>query len=188
MTVIETILVPIFSALVIAVMLAICLRSRATAPDVSGRRQYRIHGAWFVFCALGGALVVGVFALASAMARPENRPTAAWCSVAAAIFFVFFALVLRSLRVTVDDRVVTTHNLFAERSVALSDVDQVTIVGLLVEVRLKADAATRKRPRPLVFLAGFRGLDELIATIRTRSSAPGAKSPTVAASEAKVNL
>jgi hypothetical protein len=188
MTVIETILVPVFSALVIAVMLAICLRSKASVHDVSGRRQYRIHGAWFVFCALGGALVVGVFALAGAMARPENRPTAVWCSVASTIFFVFFALVMRSLRVTVDDDAVTTHNLFAKRSVALRDVDHVNIVGLLVEVRLKADAAIGKCPRPLVFLAGFRGLDELIATIRARSSAPGARSATASASGPKVNL
>lgn len=173
MTVMESVLVHVFSALVIAVMLAICLRSRSRGTPASGRQVYRVHGAWFVFSALGGGLLVGVFALASTTALPEDRSTAVWCSVASAIFFIFFAIVMRSLRVTVDDRVVTTQNLFTERSVALRDVDRVGIVGLMVEVRLKEGPATRKRPRPLVFLAGFRGLNELIATIRARSGAPG---------------
>jgi hypothetical protein len=168
------IFVPLLSALVIGGMLIICLRSGSSAAVPSGRREYRIHGAWFVFAAVGGAFLVGIFALASTMAQPEDRNSALWCSAGSAVFFVLFAVLMRSMRVMVDDERVTVRNLFGERSAALREVESVAVVGMMVEVRRKQGPSEKKRQGPLLFLAAFRGLRELMATIRSRAGLPAA--------------
>ena len=177
MSLMENILVNVLAALAIAVMLGICLRSRPGAATGSGRQVYRIHGGWFVFSALGGALFVGIFALAGATGAPEGREGAVWLSVASVIAFLLFAQFLRTLSVTVDDETVTSHVLWIDQSVALRDIERVSIIGLVVELRLKAGAAAGQRPRALTFLAAFRGLNDLVATIRARAEAAGGLTP-----------
>jgi len=166
------IVVPILSLLIIGGMLYLCLHTGPGAVIASGRREYRIHGAWYIFAAVGGVIVVGVFAIASNFARPEDRNIAVGCSIGAAVFFVLFAWFLRSLRVIVDDTSVSSKTPFGTRSVPLSDVDRVAVIGMNVELRRKVDPATGKRGGPLVFLAGFRGLRELLATARARAGLP----------------
>jgi hypothetical protein len=165
----EQMLTHILSAVVIAAMLALCMRSRPGGEAVMGRQTYRVHPGWFVFCALGGMFLVGIFAFASTTATAEDRPIASWCSALSATFFAFTALALRAASVTVDDDQVTSRTLFGERSVALGSVERVAVKGLAVELRLRVDPRTGKRPRALHFLAGFRGLGELLATIRSRA-------------------
>jgi hypothetical protein len=111
------------------------------------------------------------------MAQPEDRNSALWCSAGSAVFFVLFAVLMRSMRsmrVMVDDERVTVRNLVGERSVALREVESVAVVGMMVEVRRKQGPSEKKRKGPLLFLAAFRGLRELMATIRSRAGLPAA--------------
>jgi hypothetical protein len=171
----EQALTQVCSAAVIAVMLAICLRSRANVVEVvPGRRSYRIHAGWSVFCGVGGLFVVGVFAFASMTTIPENQKIAAWCSVLSAVLFVFVALVFRAASVTLDETTLTSRTLLSERTVSLRDIESVKVVGLVVEVKFRPDSATNRRPKPLSFLAGFRGLGELLANLRARAGLPAA--------------
>jgi hypothetical protein len=172
MSMFEQTLTHLLSAVVIAGMLALCLRSRGQGEVATGRRIYRIHPGWFVFCGLGGAFLVGIFAFASTTAEPVDRPIAAWCSAISAIFFVITAIALRAVSVTIDNDQLTSRTLVGERSVALRDIDKVAVKGLAVQLRLRVDPRTQKRPRSLTFLAGFRGLGELLATLRHRASSP----------------
>jgi hypothetical protein len=169
MNVLEQSLTHLLSAAVIAGMLALCLRSRPASEAVAGRRVYRVHPGWFVFCALGGAFLVGIFAFAATTAVPEDRATAGWCSVVSAAFFVFAAFAFRTVSVTVDDDQVTARTLFGERTVALREVERVTVAGLVVELRMRVDPRLGKRPRPLTFVAALRGLGELVVTLRARA-------------------
>ena len=139
------------------------------AVIAQGTRVYRIHKVWFVFSALGGLFLSGLFAFGSFVCVPDQRGLCIACSVIAALFFAFFAYTMSSLSVTVDDAVVTVGTLFGKRSIAFGNIDRVAVVGMLVEVRQKADPATGKRKRPLTFLAGFKDLQGIIATIRARS-------------------
>jgi hypothetical protein len=167
----QIVAVNVLSAAVILGMFALCMRSRPAGGAAAGPREYRVHGAWYVFSAVGGAFLVGIFAVASRLADPADKASAAWCSAASAAFFVLFTAFLRSLRVTLDGDRVTSRTFLGEKSVALRDVERVSVTGLVVEVRLRADPSTGKRPRPLTFLAGLRGLGELTETIRARSGA-----------------
>jgi hypothetical protein len=76
---------------------------------------------------------------------------------------------MRSLSVAIDERSVTAGNLFGTKGVEFANIELVNLAGLVVEVRQKPDPATGKRRRPLIFLAGFRGIKELTATIRARA-------------------
>jgi hypothetical protein len=165
----EQSLTHLFSAAIIAGMLALCLRSRGPGAAVTGRRTYHVHGGWYVFLALGGAFMVGIFAIAAATTVPEDRAMAGWCSVVAAVFFGLSGLLFRTIAVTIDDEQVTARTLFSERSVPLRELERVSVVGLVVDLRMREDARTGKRPRPLTFLAGLRGLGELVATLRQRA-------------------
>jgi hypothetical protein len=161
------------SGLVIAGLLGLCLRSPAASAVAADRRAYRAHPAWYVFCAAGGVLLVGIFAFASRTALPETKTIAAWGSAGTAIFFVGTVLILRAAQVTLDERDLTSRTMFGERTVALDQVETVAINGLSVEVRLREDPATRRRPRTVAFFAGLRGLGDLVATIQGRSRAGG---------------
>ena len=169
MSMLEQTVTHLLSAVVIAGMLALCLRSHGKSEAVPGRRIYRVHAGWFVFCALGGVFLVGLFAFASTTAMEADRPIAAWCSAISATFFVFTAVALRAASVTLDDTQLTSRTLIGERTIALRSVERVAVKGLVVELRLRVDPATGKRPRTLTFLAGFRGLGELLASIRARA-------------------
>ena len=154
-------------------MLALCLRSKNNeAMVVPGRRTYRVHPGWFIFCGLGGLFLVGIFAYPTKPTIPENERIAAWCSVISAVVFVFAALVFRAATVTVDETTLTSRTLFNERTVALNTIEGVKVVGLVVEVKLRPDPTTNQRPGPLTFLAAFRGLGELLVTIRARAGLP----------------
>lgn len=166
------IVVPIVSLLVIGGLLYLCLHTGPSAHVAEGRREYRIHGAWYIFAAVGGALLVAIFAVASNFARPEDRGVAIGCSIGSAVFFALFAWFLRSLRVIVDDTSVSSKTPFGTRSVPLNDLDRIAVIGLNVELRRKVDPITGKRGGPLVFLAAFRGLREILATIRARAGLP----------------
>jgi hypothetical protein len=163
------------SAAVIAVMLALCLRSRnKEAVIVPGRQTYRVHPGWFIFCGAGGLFLVGIFAYASATTIPEDQKLAAGASVVSAVFFVFAALVFRAAAVTLDETTLTSRTLFGERTVSLGGIESVNVIGLVVEVKFRPDPATNRRPRALSFLAGFRGLGELLANLRSRAGLPPA--------------
>ena len=59
---------------VMGVLLALCLRSRGNDVSTSsGPRSFYVHPGWFVFCGIGGVLVVGIFAFAATQAVPEDR-------------------------------------------------------------------------------------------------------------------
>lgn len=161
------------AAAVIAGMLALCLRSKANVVEVvPGRRTYRIHAGWYVFCGVGGLFLVGLFAYASLHTIPENQKIAAWSSVASAVLFVFAAMVFRAAAVTLDETTLSSRTLFAERTVPLNGIESVNVVGLVVEVKFRPDATTNQRPKALNFLAGFRGLGELLANVRARAGLP----------------
>lgn len=175
MSPLELALTQLCSAAVIGIMLAICLRSRNTGVAiVPGRHTYRIHPGWYVFCGLGGLFLVVIFAYASMTTIPENQQITAWFSVGSAVLFVFAALVFRAASVTLDDGMLTSHTLFGERTVPLNGIESVKVVGLVVEVKFRPDPATNKRPSALSFLAGFRGLGELLANVRARAGLPPA--------------
>lgn len=169
MSFLEQFLAHLLSALVIAVMLAVCLRSRAGGVGVTGRRVYRTHPAWFVFCGAGGLFLVVLFAYASQTALPADRPIAAGCSAGAALFFLFLAATLRAASVALDETTVTSRTLFGERSVELANIERVAVKGLAVELLLRKEPGTSRRPRPLLFMIAFRGLGELLATLRARA-------------------
>jgi len=155
---------------IIGLILFVCLRSSPAGP-AAGPRTYRAHGAWYVFSAAAGAGLIGIFMVGYVVGEPDLRPGLIWCCVGTTIFFALFAGYLRSLRVMVDAERVRSRVLWINQSVELRNVDQVTHAGLVVEVRQKVDPATGKRGRALVFLAGLRGVRELIATIADRSGA-----------------
>jgi hypothetical protein len=149
---------------------ALCLREPpGGARAAEGTQAYRIHAAWFIFAALGGVFLSGLFAFASFVCPPDQRAFCLGCSVVAALGFAFFAVVMRSLRVTVDAEKVTSTHLFCTRSVALRDVERIGVAGFMVEVRPRPDPANGKRRTPLVFFAGFRDTSGLIATVRARA-------------------
>lgn len=166
MTITEHALTHACSGLVIAGMLGLSLRSPAAGVVASGRRVYRAHPAWYVFCAVGGALLVGILAYGSRTALPETKTIAAWGSAGSAILFTGAALTLRAAQVTLDERDLTSRTMFGERTVPLDQIETVAVNGLSVEVRLREDPATRRRPRLLAFFAGLRGLGDLVATIQ----------------------
>jgi hypothetical protein len=173
MSSLELALTHVCSGIIIAVMLALCLRSKnPEATLASGRRIYRIHPGWYWFCALGGAFLVGIFAFASTITIPENKKSAAIASVISAAFFVFFAAVLRAASVTIDETSVTARTLFGERTETIAQIESVKVVGLVVEIKFRADAASGRTPKALNFLAGLRGLGELLATLRARAGLP----------------
>ncbi len=172
MNVIQHVLVHLLSGLVIAGMLGLCLRSPRPGVAVTGRRVYRAHPAWYVFCALGGGLLVAIFALATTTAAPADKITAAWCSAGAAALCVGAALILRLASVTIDEHQLTSRTLIGERTIALAQIESVAVLGLSVTVRLRADPATKQRPRALNFFAGLRGLGDLVATLRERIVTP----------------
>ncbi|MEO5959592.1 MAG: hypothetical protein ABIR80_10775, partial [Opitutaceae bacterium] len=66
----------------------------------------------------------------------------------------------------------TSRTLVGERTVSLGGIESVNVVGLVVEVKFRAEPATNRRPKSLNFLAGFRGLGELLATLRARAGLP----------------
>lgn len=155
---------------IIGIITAICLRSPSRTVSIGGKQVYRIHGVWFVFSAVGGAFLAGLFALGATFS-PDQRAFCLGCAALSVVFFAFFAFVMRSLSVTLDEERVTAGTLFGSRSVELRNVDRVMFAGLVVEVRQREDPVTKKRGRPLTFLVGFRGVQDLVAAIRARSGA-----------------
>ena len=153
---------------IIGVISGICMRSSARPANVGGKLVYRIHPVWFVFSALGGIFLTGIFVMGASF-QPDLRTFCLGCAAASAAFFCLFALIMSSLSVTIDDKAVTGGNLFGTKSVEFANVELVNFAGLVVEVRQKPDPATGKRRRPLIFLAGFRGIKELTAMIRARA-------------------
>jgi hypothetical protein len=153
---------------IIGTISGICMRSAARPASVGGKLVYKIHPVWFVFSALGGIFLSGIFVMGASF-QPDLRTFCLGSAAVSAAFFCGFALLMRSLSVTIDETSVTGGNLFGRKSVEFRNVEKVTLAGFVVEVRQKPDPATGKRPRPLIFLAGFRGIKELMATIRTRS-------------------
>lgn len=157
---------------ILAVVTQLCLRAPpGGAVPAQGTRVYRIHGAWFIFSALAGLLLSGLFAFGRSVCEPDLRSFCVACAVLAPVFLALFALILRSFKVTVDETRVTSTTLFIDRSVEIRNVDRVAVAGLVVEVSQKVVPATGKRPRPLVFLAGFKDTAGLIATIQERARA-----------------
>ena len=155
---------------ILTVVTGLCLREPPGGARVAeGVQFYRIHTAWFIFAALGGLFLAGIFAFASFICSPDQRIFCLGCSMVATLFFAFFAVYMRSLRVTVDSERVTSDNLFFSRSVALRDVEAVGIAGFMVEIRPRKDPVTGKRRLPLVVFAGFRDTTGLIATVRARA-------------------
>jgi hypothetical protein len=156
-----------------AVLMAVtglCLRVPAGGARVAtGVQVYRIHPAWFVFAALGGLFLAGIFAFASFTCPPDQRIFCLVCSLVAALFFTFFAIFMRSMRVTVDMETVTSGNLFFSRKVALPELEAAGVAGFMVEFRPRKDPVTGKRRMPLVVFAGFRDTTGLIATVRARA-------------------
>ena len=170
MSPVELILTQVCSAAVLGVMLLLCLRSRDPGPAAgSGPHTYRVHPGWFVFCGVGGLFLVGIFAFASSVTIPENKPSAAMASVLSALFFVFAAWVFRGTSVTLDESTLTAHTRFGRRTVEVKTIESIKIVGLVVEVRFRPDSTTNVRPKPLTFLAGLRGLGGLLANVRMRA-------------------
>ena len=157
--------IAVLSFLLLGGLLAVSRGSSGSMAADARLRVYRVHPVWYVFCALGGAFLVGLLIFIAVTADAGNRAGPAWFAGGAAVFFIFFAYMMRSISATIGDGRLTVRTLGRIHTVALRDVDQVKTTGLAVEVSLKAPAQG-KRPTPIVFLAVLRGLGDLLAEIR----------------------
>lgn len=170
MSVLQQSVAVVIGFVILAAVTGLCLKAPpGGAKPAQGTQVYRIHPAWFVFGAVGGLFLAGIFAFGSTVCEPDQKTFCLGCSVFSALFFAFFMVVMRSLSVTVDAERVSSKTLFWTRSVELRNVERAGLGGFVVEVIQKPDPATGKRRLPLTFLAGFRDTAGLIATIQARS-------------------
>jgi hypothetical protein len=154
------------------VLVGICLRRRPGAKSSSSDapRTFVAHRAWYVFTALGGLFLVGIFAYA-ALTDDDARIVMTIASAVAALLFAALAVGLARSFVVVDGTRLVYRSFLTTREVDLALADSVTVEGFVVAVRFRPSPPGARPAKPLLMAAVFGDLSDLIDLIARRAEA-----------------
>ena len=158
-------------------MVAICMRKgKGAGGELKLPRTFLIHGAWYLFMLLGGALVIGIFWYAG-VAHPNVAGDAGWYSLAAAALFGFclFMFMRMEARLEADGKTLFYRTVFWKRTVDLSLLKAVEVMGLSLTLTFRPAREGEKPQKPLRMLAAFKDMGVLMDAINSHLLAAPAR-------------